>query len=222
MRQQGSVPINDCGRTKPPQQSPIKKQELWPSGRRWDFQINGQPANINILWQDLQNSQAVLIKRYFCGHRTVACIPLYPTVCILLSSSACVCVCVRGCTLDKVYSFLGDNFVSFAVGKRETHTHTQATSRRASLANHPSMPQRLETKAGLCLPSKLRRRPRRRLRLWETETPVEVHSQLATVAAPEWVGSNVHLIWIWNVSIVAATQNEQHCCAAWDSDTCRY
>lgn len=91
------------------------------------------------------------------------CIPQFAS-CYL---RVCVCVCVRGCTLDKVYSFLGDNFVSFAVGKRETHTHThtQATSSRASLANHPSMPQRLETKAGLCLPSKLRRRPRRRLRL---------------------------------------------------------
>lgn len=154
----------------------------------------------------------------------VAIRPLPVSHCIPQFSSCYlrVCVCVRGCTLDKVYSFLGDNFVSFAVGKRETHTHTHTNNLKPSVsANHPSMPQRLETKAGLCLPSKLRRRPRRRLRLWETETPVEVHSQLATVVAPEWVGSNVHLIWIWNVSIVAATQNEQHCCAAWDSDTCR-
>lgn len=164
-----------------PKQSPIKKQELWPSGRRWDFQINGQPANINILWQDLQNSQAVLIKRYFCGHQTVAhCIPQFASCYLRVCARGCVCV--RGCTLDKVYSFLGDNFVSFAVGKRDTQLRQPAEHLRQTIH--------------LCLNGWKQKEafvwPRNwdwdRGWLWETETPaaaaVEVHSQLATVVAP--------------------------------------
>lgn len=112
---------------------------------------------------------------------------------LVIFECACVCMCVRGCTLDKVYSFLGDNFVSFAVGKRDA---TQAASRASPVRIHLCLNGCKQKDAFVWPPNwdcdcDWDRDPTVRPR---SETPAAASACESLLLR---VGPNVHLIWIW-------------------------